>query len=189
MRPNQAYIQMASERIIFQVKWIAVKESSRGFQYLERKGKDLVAVFLLRKSSDNVRQHDVLIRQQPLCLDNTETDGIPKLFPCPITGAFDTRELPFSAAVREVYEDSGCVIQVLPMDKYIVGTQINNTCSLYGTNATAMKPDEVQQDGAYHESISINEWHPFEYLATCDYSACHNQYYRMQGILQRAQLN
>jgi len=61
---------MDEDKVIFSTQWIVVKESPRGFQYLERKGKDSVAVFLLRKSgknSDQCNQCEVLIRHQHLC--------------------------------------------------------------------------------------------------------------------------
>ncbi len=80
---------MASDQIIFQTRWITVKESPRGFQFLERKGKDSVAIFLLRKNAKNSRRYEVLVRQQPLCINNIEANGMLKLFPCPITGALD----------------------------------------------------------------------------------------------------
>ncbi len=65
---------MNPDQIIFQEKWMAVKQTPRDFQYLERKGKDSVAVFLLRESGKNLAQYEVLIRQQPLCIDNTAID-------------------------------------------------------------------------------------------------------------------
>ncbi|WP_193198070.1 hypothetical protein [Nostoc sp. MG11] len=33
---------MDTDRVIFSTQWIAVRESSKGFQYLERNGKDSV---------------------------------------------------------------------------------------------------------------------------------------------------
>lgn len=80
---------METDRVIFRTQWLAVKESPRGFQYLERKGKDSVAVFLLRKGSVNPLQYEILIRQQHLCIDNREVDGTFTLFPCPITGGLN----------------------------------------------------------------------------------------------------
>lgn len=62
---------MNSDKVILETQWIVVKEAPRGFQYLERKGKDSVAVFLLRKSSEQSKQYEVLIRQQHLCSVST----------------------------------------------------------------------------------------------------------------------
>ncbi len=174
---------MDADRVIFSTRWIAVKESPKGFQYLERKGKDSVAVFLLRKSGENPERYDVLIRHQHLCIDNREVNGRLKLFPCPITGALDEGESPEAAAIREVYEETGYRVQVLPLGKYIVGTQVNEVCYLYYANVTGMKPDEAQQDGTYLESIGSNEWHPFKYLETCEYSACQIGYFKLRDIL------
>ena len=78
---------MDEDKVIFSTQWIVVKESPRGFQYLERKGKDSVAVFLLRKSgknSDQCNQCEVLIRHQHLCIDNQEIAGKFRLFGVPV---------------------------------------------------------------------------------------------------------
>ncbi|PSB26879.1 NUDIX hydrolase [Stenomitos frigidus] len=174
---------MVTDRIIFQAKWIAVKESPRGFQYLERKGKNSVAVFLLKKSSVNPQQYEVLIRQQHLCLDNREVDGRFKLFPCPITGALEEGESPETAARREVYEEAGYRVQVQSFGQYIVGTQVNEICYLYYADVTAIEPDIAPQDGTYMESIGRNEWHPFDYLKDCDYAACQIGYFKLQAQL------
>jgi 8-oxo-dGTP diphosphatase len=174
---------MDVEQIIFQTKWIAVKESPRGFQYLERKGKDSVAVFLLRRSSVDSQQYEVLIRQQHLCIDNREVDGKFNLFPCPITGALEEGELPEAAARRETYEEAGYWVQTVPFGRYIVGTQVNEICYLYYADVTGIEPDVAQQDGTYMESIGRNEWHPFEYLKECDYSACQIGYFKLRSLL------
>jgi 8-oxo-dGTP diphosphatase len=174
---------MQLDKIIFQEKWIAVKQTPRGFQYLERKGKDSIAVFLLRQSGSHLEPYEILIRQQPLCVDNSEINGLLRLFPCPITGAIDEGESPEDCANREVYEEAGYEVQVLPLGNYMVGTQTNEVCYLYYADVTDQEPGEPPQDGSYHESISRNEWHPFEYLKTCDYSACQIGYFKLREIL------
>ncbi|MBP5975734.1 NUDIX hydrolase [Brasilonema sp. CT11] len=174
---------MNTDETIFSTDWVTVKNTSKGFHYLQRKGKDSIAVFLLRKNETNPQNYEVLIRQQPLCIDNTEIDGLLKLFPCPITGAIDEGESPQEAAIREVYEEAGFSIKVLPLGKYIVGTQTNEICYMYYADVTGIEPDIAQQDGSYLESISKNEWHPFEYLSHCDYSACQIGYFKLQEIL------
>ncbi|HEY9631505.1 MAG TPA: NUDIX domain-containing protein [Coleofasciculaceae cyanobacterium] len=174
---------MDTDKVILKTEWITVKESPRGFQYLERQGKDSVAVFLLRKSGENSTQYEVLIRQQHLCLDNREENGAFRLFPCPVTGALEVGEAPEAAAKREVYEETGYIVQVLPLGHYIVGTQVNEICYLYYADVTELEPDVAQQDGTYMESIAKNEWHPFEYLESCEYSACQIGYWKLQNIL------
>jgi 8-oxo-dGTP pyrophosphatase MutT (NUDIX family) len=171
------------DRIIFQTDWIAVKESHRGFQYLERKGKDSVAVFLLRISKSEPFRYEVLIRQQHLAIDNREVDGKLTLFACPITGALEEGELPEAAAVRETYEEAGYRVQVAPLGRYIVGTQLNEICYLFYADVTGVEPDSAQQDGTYLESIARNEWHPIEYLKECDYSACQIGYFKLKERL------
>ncbi len=174
---------MNTNKIIFSTSWVVVKETSRKFYYLERKGRDSVAVFLIRKNKANPQIYEVLIRQQPLCIDNQEINGTLSLFPCPITGGLDEGESPEEAAVREVYEESGFSVDVLPLGKYIVGTQTNEICYMYYADVTDIEPDVAQQDGSYFESISKNEWHSFEYLKNCEYSACQIGYFRLLNIL------
>jgi 8-oxo-dGTP diphosphatase len=173
---------MNTDRIIFSTQWITVKQAPRGFQYLERKGKDSVAVFLLRRG-ETPAQYEVLIRQQHLCIDNREIDGTFRLFPCPVTGALDDGESPESAAKLEVHEETGYQVEVLPLGQYIVGTQVNEICYLYYADVTGIEPGVPQLDGTYMETIGKNEWHPFEYLATCDYAACQIGYLKLQKIL------
>lgn len=176
---------MNHDRVIFQAKWVAVRETGRGFQYLERKGRDSVGVFLVRKSSAS--EYEVLIRQQPLCVDNTEINGELKLFPCPITGAIEPGELPEVAAVREVHEEAGYRTSVLPLGHYIIGTQTNEICYLFYADITEIEPEAALQDGSYFESISRNEWHPLAYLKTCDYSGCQIGYFRLkEKLLERS---
>jgi 8-oxo-dGTP pyrophosphatase MutT (NUDIX family) len=170
------------DKIIFSTDWVVVKETPRKFYYLERKGRDSIAVFLLRKDEANPEEYEVLIRHQPLCIDNTEIDGLLRLFPCPITGALDAGESPETAAIREVYEESGFSVQVFPIGKYIVGTQTNEICYMYYADVTGIEPDAAPQDGTYLESISKNEWHPFNYLNQCDYVACQIGYFRLRDI-------
>jgi 8-oxo-dGTP diphosphatase len=176
---------MNTDRVIFSTQWIAVREAPRGFQYLERKGKDSIAVFLLRKSSANSQQYEVLIRQQHLCIDNREVDGKFKLFPCPITGALEEGESPEAAAMREVYEEAGYRVQVKSLGSYIVGTQVNEVCYLYYADVAEIEPDIAQQDGTYMESIAKNEWHPFESLKDYDYVACQVGYFKLREQLFR----
>ena len=176
---------MSHEKNIFTTNWITVKQTARGFHYLERKGKDSVAIFLVRKSNVARREieYEVLIRQQPLCIDSSDINEELQLYPCPITGGIETGEPPEKAAIREVYEESGFSVQVLPLGKYIVGTQTNEICYIYYADVSDTKPDIAQQDGSYFEAISKNEWHPFDYLSKCDYSACQIGYFKLRNIL------
>ena len=174
---------MSKEKIIFSTLWISVKETAKGYHYLERKGRNSVAIFLVRTSSVQRGEYEVLIRQQPLCIEIPDINEEHQLYPCPITGGIDEGELPEEAAVREVYEEAGFSVEVLPLGKYIVGTQTNEVCYLYYADVTDMEPEVALQDGSYFESISKNEWYPLEYLNQCDYGACQIGYFRLKNIL------
>ncbi|MBE7384225.1 MAG: NUDIX domain-containing protein [Leptolyngbya sp. SIO1E4] len=173
---------MSEAKALFQTHWVSLKATERGFHYLERKGRDSVAVFLMRTCRADAQGYEVLIRQQPLCIDNSEANGSLKLFPCPITGGIDGDETPEAAAVREVNEEAGYTVQVTSLGRYIVGTQTNEICYLFYADVTGQVPGIAEQDGSYFESISRNEWHPFDYLATCEYAACQIRYYRLRHI-------
>jgi 8-oxo-dGTP diphosphatase len=173
---------MLDDTILLQTKWLTLKQTVDGFQFLERKGRDSVAIFLVRQSTSG-EPYEVLIRQQPLCIDPIIAGERLKLRPCPITGGIDGDETPEQAAVREVHEEAGYRVKVLPLGHYIVGTQTNEICYLYYADVTEQVPGVALQDGSYFEAISINEWHPFSYLQRCDYAACQIGYYRLRQIL------
>lgn len=174
---------MASDPIIFETDWVAVRESTRGFQYLERKGKDSVAVFLIRSQGDGA-EWEVLVRYQHLCIDNTENHGQFNLFPCPVTGGVEPGETPEAAAVREAYEETGYKISITPLGHYLVGTQTNEVCYLYYADVTRIEPSEATQDGSFFESIAHNQWQPFENLQGFDYVACQLGYHKLKGQLE-----
>jgi len=176
---------MNNDKTLFSTCWIAVKETPKGFHYLERKGRDSVGIFLLRKSNTSRIDYEVLIRQQPLCIQNASINETLRLYPCPITGGIEAGESPEEAANREVYEESGFCVEVLPLGQYIVGTQTNEICYLYYADVTGIKPEIAQQDGSYFESISKNEWHPLEYLISCDYGACQIGYFKLRDIFRQ----
>lgn len=173
---------MTDDIVLLKTKWITVKQTPGGFQFAERKGRDSVAIFLLRQSTVG-EPYEVLIRQQPLCIDPIIVGEDLKLRPCPITGGIDGSETPEQCAVREVEEEAGYRVEVTPLGRYIVGTQTNEICYLYYADVTGQAPGVAPQDGSYFEAISMNEWHPFSYLQHCDYAACQIGYYRLREIL------
>jgi hypothetical protein len=172
-------LEMNQEKVLFSTANIAVKETARGFHYLERLGKDSVAIFLVRKNELTACKYEVLIRMQPLCQNNSEIDGKQRLYPCPFTGRIEPGESPEQAAVRETLEESGYSTQVTSLGRYFVGTQTNETCYLYYADVTNIEPETPLQDGTYHESVSKNEWHPLDYLVACDYVACQLGYFKL----------
>lgn len=174
---------ISQEKTLFSTKRVAIKETSRGFQYLERDGKDSVAIFLIRRRGLSNGQFEVLVRYQPLCIDNSEIDGVPRLFPCPLTGSIDQDELPEAAAKRETYEESGFAVEMRPLGIYIVGTQTNEICHMFYADVTGVEPQPAPQDGSYFEAVSKNQWQPLEYLNECDYGACQLGYFRLKTML------
>jgi 8-oxo-dGTP diphosphatase len=178
---------METDQTLFQTPWVSVKQTPHGFYYLERKGRDSVGIFLLRRRadspSDSPSDYEVLIRWQPLCIDSGTIETPLTLHPCPITGGLDGEESPITAAVREVHEEAGYTVSLLPLGQYIVGTQTNEICHLYYADVTGLTPIDAPQDGSFFESISQNRWYPLAYLKECDYAGCQIGYYRLREVL------
>ena len=153
--------------VVFDSKWVKVKQSEKGFLFLERKNVNSIAVLLLRDPGEAV-QYEMLVRYQPLCTDH-------KLHACPITGGFDSMDqLPVDLAIQEVLEEAGYTVgynDVYEFGSYIVGTQTNEVCHLFLCDVTGKTPAEPEGDGSYHESISKNVWEPVTNLYACEYSA------------------
>jgi 8-oxo-dGTP diphosphatase len=175
-----------TETVVFESPkaWVQVIETPRKFYYLRRKHKDSVGVFLVRKTPEQT--WEVLVRMQPLPVHNADLDDQMMLFPCPITGGFETRdEDPHECAVREVMEEAGYDLSELQgLGKYIVGTQTDETVYLFWQDVTGIEPQAATQDGSYFESISKNEWEPLDFLKFYDYSGCQIGYYRLRDILR-----
>lgn len=165
------------EKIIFGNQWISIIETPRKFYFSQRKGKDSVAVFLLRKGDS---EKEVLIRYQSLCIDNEELpEGGFRLYPCPITGSVENGEEFQITAKREVLEEAGYDVDVSYLGKYVVGTQTNEICYIYFADVSNYHPSEALGDGSYFESISQNKWHPISFLLDCEYSACSIGYLKL----------
>ncbi|MBD1995264.1 NUDIX hydrolase [Leptolyngbya sp. FACHB-541] len=175
---------LKTEKVIFQTKWIAVKETPRGFQFLERKGRDSVAVFLVR--GNPISQFEVLVRFQPLCVHNAALDEEMKLYACPITGGMEEGEGYTECAIRETLEEAGYTLdleQIKKLGSYITGTQSNETVVMFWADVTGMEPGFAAQDGSVHEAASKNEWRSLSELKDYEYGACQLGYYKLMGKL------
>lgn len=172
------------DKTIFQNKWISVKETENKFYYSERKGINSVAVFLIRKTKS---KWEVLVRYQPLCIDNEIIDGKMKLFPCPITGTIEEGDDDYKTAVKEVLEESGYKIteeDLFYLTEYIVGTQTNERVYMFGVDVNNFTPDKATQDGSIFEEQSKNCWESIENLRKYDYVACQLAYYKLLDFVQ-----
>ncbi len=177
------------EQVIFETPWIKVKRTPKGFDYLERKGVNSVAVFLVRRNT--VGFYDVLIRWQPLCVHNADIDDQQLLFACPVTGGLEEDESGlepmFYCALREVEEETGYKLNPFDLKyltTYIVGTQTNEEVGLYMADVTGYpEPPKATNDGTYFESISRNEWTNFECLQNYEYVACQLGYHLIKAQL------
>jgi 8-oxo-dGTP pyrophosphatase MutT (NUDIX family) len=144
--------------IMYSNSWVKVKKSPTGFFYLERKGKDSIAILPYRYEEDGTVS--VLIRNQPLVALGSEQDKAEdKLGACPITGTIEHGDSPSKTAVRELQEEAGYIISVPDLmytGCYVIGTQTNEVCYCYLVDITNADTVEVTGDGGYHESISTN---------------------------------
>lgn len=153
--------------VVFDSKWVKVKQSDKGFLFLERKNRDSIAVLLLRDVGED-KPYEMLVRYQPLCVDH-------QLHACPITGGIDhPDQLLIDLARKEIEEEAGYEVgtdRIYEFGSYIVGTQTNEKCHMFLCDVTGLEPTIPQGDGTYHESISYNSWEPITNLYNCDYSA------------------
>ena len=166
------------EQVIFETPWIKVKRTPRGFDFLERKGRDSVAIALVRINAKG--EDEVLIRYQPLCVHNVDIDDEQHLYPCLITGGMEDGEHPADCAIREIEEETGYKVNykdLIWLTTYIVGTQTNESVYLYFVDVTNHQPKEAKQDGSYFESVSKNNWESFDALKRCEYVACKLAYF------------
>ena len=163
------------EKVVFDAKWIKVKQTPKGYFFSERKGTDSVAVLLYRQVEfSNIIE--VLVRMQPLPVENAQTNDdadIPKLFQCPITGGMEEGYMPLQIAIKECEEEAGYILNeqvVRSIGKYYVGTQTNEVVHMYIANVTSFAPRDIKGDGTYFESISKNVWMNLNMVLNADYS-------------------
>lgn len=171
------------EETIFETPWIKVKRTPRGFDYLERKGKDSVAIALCRTNQHG--ETEVLVRYQPLCVHNAALDEQQRLYPCLVTGGLEEGENAYDCAIREIKEETGYEVtedNLGYLTTYIAGTQTNESVYLYFADVNGLEPTEATQDGSYFESISHNEWKPLGDLKYYQYVACKLAYFLIRNL-------
>lgn len=157
------------EKVVYESPggWVQIIETPNKFYYLRRKNRDSVAVFLIRRSN-GVEPWEVLIRKQPLPLNNPEPGQPMTLFPCPITGGFDSaEEQPAACAKREALEEAGYrlgVEELSLLGGYIVGTQTDERVYMLWADVSNIEPEAAEQDGTFFEAVSKNEWMPLSFL-------------------------
>lgn len=152
--------------VLFETKWVKIRQSPKGHQYLERRGRDSIAILLVRIGENG--NPEALIRHQYLCVSDNDDD----VFACPITGSIEEDEDPRDTAAREAFEEAGYAVELHKtcyIGKYIASTQANETVYLYVSNVTGMEPTEPKGDGGYHESISKNVWSDWSEVVSADY--------------------
>lgn len=175
-------------KVLYITKWVSLKESSTGFQFLERKGKDSVAILLFKVENNELY---CLIRKQPLC---ALLDGVKDhvLGNCPITGSIEQDENYKITAIREVEEESGYILNIdklVDIGFYIVGTQTNEKCFIYIADVTGLKNKIPEGDGSLDESVSYNEWVKFKDIKNESYSGLAIIYLRFIQALNSPDFN
>ena len=169
------------DKVIFETKWMKLRQTEKGFIYSERKNKNSIAVLCYNKAGK------ILIRHQPLVVDGGDTT----LYPCPITGSFDVEdENPIDVVLRELQEEAGYALDIESgrlesLGSYIVGTQTNERCFIYIADVSGLTPTIPVGDGGYHESISRNEWVPTDNMIEYEYSAFAHFIKRFYTLEQR----
>ena len=182
-----------SDKKLFDTGWLAIKETPNGFFYSERKGKDSIALFLIREKKENIyfRLHgpipfEVLMRYQPMPIYGEFTEYGKTLYPCPITGSVEDGKSLEECAINEAMEEAGYDIngRIQELGKYAVGTQTNEVVHMFYADVTGLKPKKIKGDGTYFESISENKWESLDFLNSCLYGACQIGYFKLMGGLE-----
>jgi 8-oxo-dGTP pyrophosphatase MutT (NUDIX family) len=153
-----------NEKVVFESAggWLQVIETANKFYFARRKGKDSVAVFLVRQGNEG---WEVLIRRQPLPLLNRDTGDDMELYSCPITGGYELNESAETCALREAYEEAGYKLDKLSyLGGYIVGTQTDEYVDMFWADVTNVEPSIPTQDGTVFEAASENKWMPIGFL-------------------------
>lgn len=179
-----------SNKVLFSTNWVKLKETKTGFQYLERKGRDSIAVLLLRIENNKL---ECLIRKQPLCalLDDL-SDFAFALGNCPITGSLEIKEDPKKCTVREIKEEAGYDVpekNLSYVGSYIVGTQTNEKCYMYIANVTDLTNTIPEGDGSEDEKVSYNEWVSINSISNEPYSGLAIIYLRLLQLVKAKKYN
>jgi len=150
-------------KTLYDAKWAKLLQADNGYVFLERKGKDSIAVLPFRFARDLISPYtkslQILIRYQFLPVSSVPTYN--DLFPCPITGTIDDLEPAIYAAKRELREETGFSVDVEDLIKcggYVVGTQTNEICHHYLVNVTDLPQGDPELDGSEGEEAAHNEW-------------------------------
>lgn len=170
--------------VLHETKWVKLKESQNGFQFLERNGVNSIAILLIQKT--NSLGWQALIRHQPLIALSEVNDEV--LDGCPITGSIDSDSKNyFDVAIKEAFEEAGYVLKqkdLVFLGTYIVGTQTNEECYMFVADVTDKTPtSDGEGDGTYFEAKSFNRWESFENLKDYKYAACPIMYYKIKNLL------
>jgi 8-oxo-dGTP diphosphatase len=162
------------DSLLFETRWIRLKETKHGFHFAERAGRNSIALFLIQRCKGN--EVRVLIRWQRAAYGEDRD----KNYPAPITGSIDTPLSYAEHAAQEAYEEAGYRLQA--EDLVLLGhcassTQSNELCYLYACDITGRTP-EVER-----ERIS---WEPLSFLRTsCEYFSCHLGYFLLREMLSQ----
>ena len=141
-------------KIIFDNKWMQVKETFRGFIYSQRKNKNSIALLLYNN------QNEILVRFQPMCAVEELGQEENRIAPCCITGSVDKDKSYLEIAIEEAQEEAGYDVRncIKYVGNYIVSTQTNEICYCYIADVTGLKQTQIKGDGSFFESISYNKW-------------------------------
>jgi len=146
-------------RTLFKTDWVEVKESDSGFQYLQRKGKNSIAILPY-----NSKTKEVLVRFQPMCAVEELGDMENRLSPCPITGSIDDSDTSTVGTVlRELKEETGYTTDTDNIEfisKVIPSTQTNEIIYQYIVDVVDLPFSDAQGDGSIHKRVSKNVWYP-----------------------------
>lgn len=152
---------MKKIKALYENYWLSLYQTPKGFVYAQRKGINSTASLCYRLNQDH--QYEFLVRLQPLPVIHQYPEQKENtLYPCCITGSIEPNETPLQNCLKEVYEESGYLInqeQIKYVTSASASTQMNEIVFHYLVDLTNIKKEnEPQNDGSYFESVSQNKW-------------------------------
>lgn len=164
------------DKLLFSNEWVSVFERDGWYTYTHSNRTGLVCVVPYR----NDKEYPILGRYE-ICPPHNDGNSLTS-----ITGSIEKGEVPISAALRELKEESG-YIQHREYFTYLgmlnLSKQSDEICYLYGVSLNRLYTKiEATQDGTKGEEGSYCKWISYEEAVKCKEPCMQSALLRLQHI-------